>query len=151
MAGTDLVHQIICCRVSARRLSFNWDDDGLLAAKTMGISSPSLSLLNEYHCPYLLLLVNGNDGIKQHFFCSIEEAYYLVVEVLFVSIFPRLLSYHDEPDGRTDVGNETARACGAKTIPTQEGRHHGKIEATIKNIAIWSSFFGAARAKRRRR
>ena len=55
----------------------------------MGISSPSLSLLNECHRPDLLLLANGNDGIKQHFFCSIEEAYYLVKEMLFVSVIPR--------------------------------------------------------------
>ena len=54
----------------------------------MAISSLSLSLLNEYHRPDILLLENRNDGIKQHFFCSIEEAYYLVEEMLFVSLIP---------------------------------------------------------------
>ena len=66
----------------------------------MAISSLSLSPLNEYHRPYLLLLVNGNDGIKQHFFCSIEEAYYLVEEMLFLSLFP--LVTMDLMEGQTN-------------------------------------------------
>jgi hypothetical protein len=54
----------------------------------MGISNLSLSLSHEYHHAYSLQLTNGKDGSKQHLE-SIEEAYYLAEEMMFVSVFPR--------------------------------------------------------------
>jgi hypothetical protein len=50
----------------------------------MGISNLSLSLSHEYHHAYSLQLTNGKDGSKQHSLESIEEAYYLAEEMMFV-------------------------------------------------------------------
>jgi hypothetical protein len=50
----------------------------------------SLSLSHEYHHPDSLQLTDGkDDGSKQHFWEGIEEAYYLVEVMRFVSVFPR--------------------------------------------------------------
>jgi hypothetical protein len=67
--------------------AFNRDDDRFACSKTMGISNLSLSLSHEYHHPDSLQLTNGKDGSNQHLLESIEEAYYLVEVMLFVSVF----------------------------------------------------------------
>jgi hypothetical protein len=55
----------------------------------MGKSNLALSLSHEYHHPDSLHLTKGKDRHKQHFLENIEEAYYLVERMLFVSVFPR--------------------------------------------------------------
>jgi hypothetical protein len=52
----------------------------------MGISNLSLFLSHDYHHAYSLQLTNGKDGIKHHYLESIEEAYYLVEVMVFVSV-----------------------------------------------------------------
>jgi hypothetical protein len=47
--------------------------------------NPSLSLSNKQHHPDSLQLTKGKGGSKHHFLGSIEEAYYLVEVMLFVS------------------------------------------------------------------
>jgi hypothetical protein len=80
------------------RFAFDWDNDVFACSKTMGISNRSFSLSHEYHHRDSLRLTNGKDRSKQHSLCSVEEAYYLVEGMLFVSIFP--LRGEDVTDGR---------------------------------------------------
>jgi hypothetical protein len=42
----------------------------------------------KHNHPDSLLLMNRKEGSRQHFLESIEEAYCLVKEMLFVSVFP---------------------------------------------------------------
>jgi hypothetical protein len=81
-------HPLIYGSLSAYRFAFDWDDDGFTCSNTMGISTLSLSLSHDYHHLDSLQLANGKDGTKQHFWDGIEEAYYAVKEMLFVSVFP---------------------------------------------------------------
>jgi hypothetical protein len=76
--------------LSACRFVFDRDDDGFACSNTMGISNLSLSLSHEYHHSLSdsLQLTNGKDRSKQHSLCSIEEAYYLVEGMMFVSALP---------------------------------------------------------------
>jgi hypothetical protein len=71
------------------QFGFDWEDDGFACSNTMEISNLSLSLSqHENHHPDLLELAIGKGGSKQHFWCSRDEAYYLVKELLFVLVFP---------------------------------------------------------------
>jgi hypothetical protein len=75
--------------LSACLFAFDWDDDGFSCSRSMGISNLSLSLSHEYHHQDSLELTKRKDGSKRHFLESIDEAYYLVEVMLFLSFFPR--------------------------------------------------------------
>jgi hypothetical protein len=74
--------------LSACWFAFDWYDDGFSCSNTVAKWNLSLFLSHEYHHPDSLQLTNGKDGSKQHFLESIEEAYYLVEVMLFVSFLP---------------------------------------------------------------
>jgi hypothetical protein len=82
--------------LSACLFAFDWDDDGFACSRSMGISNLSLSLSHDYHHAYSLQLTKGKDGIKHHFLESIEEAYYLVEVMVFVSFCPRRFGANDD-------------------------------------------------------
>jgi hypothetical protein len=75
--------------LSACRFAFDWDDDGFSCSNNGAKCNPSCSLSHEYHHPDSLQLTNGKDGSKNHYSERIEEAYYLVEVMVFVSVFPR--------------------------------------------------------------
>jgi hypothetical protein len=75
--------------LSACRFAFGWDDVGFSCSSTVAKWNLSLSLSHEYHHPDSLQLTNRKDGSKNHNWESIEEAYYLVEVMVFVSVFPR--------------------------------------------------------------
>jgi hypothetical protein len=69
--------------------AFDWDNVGFSCSNTVAKWNLSLSLPHEYHHPDSLQLTNRKDGSKNHYWESIEEAYYLVEVMVFVSVFPR--------------------------------------------------------------
>jgi hypothetical protein len=69
-------------------IAFDWDSEGFSCSNTVAKRNLSIFLSHEYHHAYSLQLRNRKEGSKQHFLGSIEEAYYLVEDMLFVSFFP---------------------------------------------------------------
>jgi hypothetical protein len=111
LGGNGQAHAV--ASMSACRFAFDCDADGFACSKTLGMSIFSLSISHECHHPDSFNLQMGKREATN---TSEYRGGLLPVEVMFVSVFPRLCAAKNENWQKLRMGGQApGRACTSLT------------------------------------